>query len=295
MVVSTPPEREALPGWQFEPGTDIGDGRTVVRLLGGGERYEAWLGWDDHLAAPVVIKMLRPGHVERDRLAIEREATTLRGLAHPSIVRCFGARLDTEQPYLVLEFLDGPRLSTLLRRYGPLSPEQLVPLALEVSSALRYLHHEGLLHLDVKPQNLIMGAPPRLIDLSIARRLDDVARIRSRLGTEPYMAPEQADPERFSEIGPATDVWGLAVTLYEAANGYRPFGRAAAGEPLRQLSDEPRAYHPRVPSAIVQLLRECIRREPALRPPLSHVAAEFEALLGDARDLAHRRLRRRQR
>lgn len=295
MAVSMVAERDVRQGWQFEPGTDIGDGRTVVRLLGGGERYEAWLGWDDHLAAPVVIKMLRPAPGERDRRAIAREAETLQALAHPSVVRCFGARLDGERPYLVLEFLDGPRLSTLLRRYGPLTAEQLVPLALELTSALRYLHNEGLLHLDVKPPNVIMGAPPRLIDLSIARRSDELSHIKAPLGTEAYMAPEQADTERLHQIGPATDVWGLGATLYEAANGFRPFERSAEGATPRQLVDDPRPCHARVPPAVAAVMRACLQREPMLRPSLSDVRAVFEALLDEARDVAQRRLRRRYR
>ena len=179
--------------WGFEPGDTLDDGRSAVRLLGGGDRYEAWLGWDDHLAAPVVFKLLRPDQSDgiRPREAIAREAATLASLAHPGIVRCFDARVDGPRPYLVLEFLDGPRLSTLVRRYGPLSHEQVVPLALEIGSALTYLHNVGLVHLDVKPQNVIMGAPPRLIDLSIARPLAELASLRGPLGTDAYMAPEQ--------------------------------------------------------------------------------------------------------
>lgn len=111
----------------------------------------------------------------RARRAIAREAETIRALGHPGVVRCFGADIEGPRPYLVLEFLDGPRLPTLIRKYGPLSPEQLVPLVTELCSALGYLHNEDLLHLDVKPQNVIMGAPPRLIDLSIVvgRRRSD--------------------------------------------------------------------------------------------------------------------------
>ena len=207
------PHRRAA--WNFEPGADLGDGRTAIRALGGGERYEAWLGWDDGLCSVVVIKLLRPDHtdVTRSRDAIAREAEVLRRLAHPGIVRCFAAQLDGPRPYLVLEFLDGPRLSSLLRKFGPLSPEQLVPLALEISSALCYMHQQGFVHLDVKPQNVIMGAPPRLIDMSIARSPVAARSISAPLGTEAYMAPEQADPSLAADIGEPSDVWGLGATL----------------------------------------------------------------------------------
>lgn len=267
----------------------------MVRLLGGGERYEAWLGWDDHLLAPVVLKLLRPGEAEdeRARRAIAEEARVLRSVSHPGIVRCFGADLDGERPYLVLEFLDGPRLSTLVRRFGALAPEQLVPLGLELASALGYLHHEGLLHLDVKPQNVIMGAPPRLIDLSIVRRIADVGSIAGLLGTEAYLAPEQGDRSRLHAIGPASDVWGLGATLYEAANGWRPFRKAAAGEPVPQLTEDALPPHARVPARLARLILACLDRDPAARPTVMELIRELEELAPSARDVALRRLRRR--
>jgi eukaryotic-like serine/threonine-protein kinase len=281
--------------WHFTPGTEIGPGRTVVRLLGGGDRYEAWLGWDEHLCSPVVLKMLRPDQVEspRARAAIAREGEMLRSLSHPGIVRSFAVDTEGERPYLVLEFLDGPRLSTLLRKFGPLTPEQLVPVATELGSSLCYMHHEGLLHLDVKPQNLIMGAPPRLIDLSIVRRQDEVHSLSTPLGTDAYMAPEQCDPALLRTMGPSTDVWGLGATLYEAANGFRPFRRRADGEPYPQLTDDPAPFHHRVPPAIADPIRACLQRDPARRPSMSELAEAFDPLIPTAREVALKRLRRR--
>jgi eukaryotic-like serine/threonine-protein kinase len=287
--------KEQRASWDFEPGTHIGNGRAAIRLLGGGERYEAWLGWDDHLCAPVVLKLLRPDQVdvERARRAIAREAGVLHGLAHPGIVRCFGADTDGERPYLVLEFLDGPRLSTLIRRYGPLTHEQLVPLALEMASALAYLHNERQLHLDVKPQNLIMGAPPKLIDLSIARRFDEVQRLSGALGTDAYMAPEQCLPELLPTIGPWTDVWGLGATLYEAANGTRPFRKRRGEERHPQLDEPPAPFHPRVPAPVRSIIAACLDREPSARPGLGALMDAFDPLVPAARDEALKRLRRR--
>ncbi len=281
--------------WRFAPGTDIGGGRAAVRMLGGGERFEAWLGWDDHLFAPVVLKFIRPDQADepRARVAIAREAAILRSLHHPGIVRCFGADLEGERPHLVLEFLDGPRLSTLLRRYGPLTPEQLVPLATEMGSALAYLHNEGRVHLDVKPQNLIMGAPPRLIDLSIARRFAEVDQLKGPLGTDAYMAPEQCDAARLATIGPATDVWGLGATLYEAVCGHRPFRKRKDAEAHPQLTEEPALFHPRVPPVLRTAIARCLQRDPAARPTIPELMEAFDPLQEEARDVALKRLRRR--
>ena len=78
------------------------------------------------------------------------------------------------------------------------------------------------MHLDVKPRNVVMGGSPRLIDLSVAMRLDQVADIRRPVGTDAYMAPEQCDPERFATIGPPADVWGLGATIHETLTGAQP-------------------------------------------------------------------------
>jgi eukaryotic-like serine/threonine-protein kinase len=283
-----PVSKNSAASWDFAPGTEIGSGRTVVRLLGGGDRYEAWLGWDDHLCALVVER-------SSARAAIAREAEVLSSLSHPAVVRLFGADIDGPRPYVVLEFLDGPRLSTLLRRYGPLTPEQVVSVAAELASALGYLHNERLLHLDVKPQNIIMSARPKLIDLSIARRFDEVALLTAPLGTDAYMAPEQCAPEMLSDIGAWSDVWGLGATLFEAANGYRPFRSRAAGEQHPQLGEDPASFHPRVPPVLADTIGRCLARRPSDRPRVAEVADAIEELLEDSRDVALRRLRRRTR
>ena len=117
---------------------------------------------------------------------------------HPVIVRGFDAVLDGDRPHLLLEHLEGPRLSSLVRRHGPLALEQLLPLALELASALHYLAGRELVHLDVKPGNVVMGAPARLIDLSVARSVDEAAALRHVVGTDGYLSPEQAAAGRRS-------------------------------------------------------------------------------------------------
>jgi eukaryotic-like serine/threonine-protein kinase len=263
--------------WRFEPGTEIAPGRTVTRPLGGGDRFEAWLGWDADLSVPVVFKMLRPDRVDRARAraAIRREAAFLRELAHPNLVRSLGADIDGPRPYIVLEFAEGPRLSTAVRTSGPLAPERLAALATELASALASMHGAGLLHLDVKPSNVIMGRPLRLIDLSIVRRMADVASISAPLGTHAYMAPEQCDAARLHEIGPWTDVWGLGATLYQAANGRRPFRRREGDAPHPQLTEPPRDFLPGIPPALEDVIRACLDPDRRARPSLRDLAKAF--------------------
>src|SRR4051812_16291390 len=224
-TVAAPPPWEAKrrprPTWGFEEGDELAPGRTVLRRIGGGRRYEALLVWDEHRLAVLVAQVLRPDMATHPAAlrGPQREAEFVARLAHPVVVRGFDAVLEGRFPQLVLEHLDGPTLDELLARSGPLALEQLLPLGLHVASALHYLAAEGVVHLDVKPSNIVMGGPPRLIDLSVARTLADAARLRSPIGTDAYMAPEQCAPGRSGRVGPAADVFGLAATLYTALTG----------------------------------------------------------------------------
>lgn len=273
--------------WHLHDGDEIVPGRLAVKRLGGGSRYEAYLSWDEHLFAPVVIKIVRPDQVadEAALRSLRREASTARRLNHPVVLRLYDAVLDGPRPHLVLENLDGPRLSTLLRKYGPLPLEQLLPLGLEISSALHYLAAEHTVHLDVKPTNIIMGAPPRLIDLSIARTIGEAAALDHPVGTDPYMAPEQCDPPYSGAPGPPADVWGLGATLFEACAGYQPFRRGAddsqapAEHRWPQLVEEPEALPKRVPDVVAKPILSCLDQDPANRPTPAELARLLEPLV----------------
>lgn len=274
--------------WGFEPGDTIVSGLRALKLLGGGDRYEAYVAWDDRLHIAVVVKILRRHLIDdpRARAAIAAEAEALDALQHPVLVRSFGAVLDGERPHLVLELLDGPRLSTLIRKFGPLASEQLVLLARQVCSALEFMSSDGWVHLDVKPSNIVMTSSPRLIDLSVARRQTDAVKITRPVGTDAYMAPEQCDPGRFSQIGPRADVWGLAATLYEALAGRKAFPADGARYPQLRL-EAPSLPH-KAPPALAEAIRAGLVHDPEVRP----TAGEFEAMLEPLVEWSARAVRR---
>ena len=277
------------PTWGLEAGEPIAPGRTVLDRLGGGSRYEVFLVWDEHHLAVLVAKVLRPDEaIEPASLReLGREAGALSSLAHPVIVRCFDAVLDGRHPHLLIEHLEGPTLRELLEAAGPPSLEQLLPLALHLASALHYMAAEGWVHLDVKPENVVMGAPPRLIDLSVARTLDRARRLAGPTGTDAYMAPEVCAAHRDGAgAGPAADVWSLGATLHHAVAGTPPFPRASdarrAADPAVRFPQLVRAPEPlprRTPPALADIVGACLAPAPADRPAAAEVAAALEPLV----------------
>ena len=280
----------SVSSWSLAAGAELVAGRRVLALLGGGSRYEAYLVWDDHWFAPLVAKVLRPHLLEDPRAigGLAREASALAELRHPALVRAFDATLDGDRPHLLLDYLDGPRLSTLIRRYGPLSPEQLVSLARRLCSGLQYMAGQGWLHLDVKPRNIIVTASPMLIDLSVARTFAEARAISSPVGTDGYMPPEQCDPSRYHEIEPRSDVWGLAATLYEALTGRKAFPQMGDGDRFPQLHSAPPAMPAKAPRILSSTLDAALRPDPRDRP----TAAEFYDALEPLADWASRAARR---
>jgi serine/threonine protein kinase len=276
--------------WRLTAGETIAPGRHALSLLGGGNRYEAYLAWDDALGSPVVAKLLRPHLIDHDgaRLALKREARALSRLQHPVIVRAFDAVLDGERPHLCLEFLDGPRLSTLLRKWGPLSAEQVVLLARQLASALHFMAGHGWVHLDVKPRNIIMTGSPRLIDLSVARPIGEISQISSHVGTDSYMAPEQCDPDRWAEIGPPADMWGLAVTIYETLTQERAFRSDSNGGRFPQLRSRPPRMPAKAPTVLAEAVEAAMSPDPQRRP----TAMQFYEQLEPLAEWAHRHVRR---
>jgi eukaryotic-like serine/threonine-protein kinase len=270
--------------WKLKPGDELVPGRLIQEALGGGIRYQAFLTWNEDLLAPTVVKILRPDLVddESSRRSIAREGKLLQEIDHPYFMRLLAADTDGEKPFIELEYLDGPRLSTLLRRHGIFVGEQLYPLGRQLAAAVQYLHKQQLLHLDVKPTNIIMGTVPRLIDLSIARRFDEVPNLRHQLGTDAYMAPEQCDRSLLHTISPATDVWGIGVTMYEAASKQLPYPKGTRGgtdeERWPQLVHDAAPPHPKVNHRAAAVIMSCLERDPAKRPTPLELFDAFDEL-----------------
>ena len=278
--------------WNLDEGDELVPGRTIVKAIGGGNRYEVFLVWDAELFSLAVAKVLRPDQAASERALrdLAEEAEALAALAHPVLIRGFDAVLEGERPHVLIEHMEGPSLRRLLKRGGPLDLDQLVPLALHVAGALAYMHGRGYVHLDVKPDNIVMAIPPRLIDLSIARDLERAARSRGPIGTDAYMAPEQCGAGAIGEIGPPADVWGLGATLHHCLGGHKPFPRPRdahrSEDPevrFPQIRSEPRPLPGHVPPEIATLINDSLARDPAERPSAPEFAERLEPAVERAR------------
>ncbi|HEX6603037.1 MAG TPA: serine/threonine-protein kinase [Solirubrobacterales bacterium] len=274
--------------WEFEEGEELVPGRFVLKPIGGGNRYEVCLVWDERLYALGVAKVLRPDQAEDSKALRDLgfEAEALDALAHPTLVRSFDAVLEGPRPHVLIEHLEGPSLRRLIKRDGAIPIEQLLPLAAHVAGALQYMAQAGYVHLDVKPDNIVMGVPPRLLDLSIARTLERAERTDGPLGTDPYMAPEQCVPheEALAPIGPATDAWGLGATLFHAVSGEKPFPRGTGGDGagrFPQLVEEPRPLPERTPADLRELILEMLDHDPAARPSCAEAVERLQPLVAE--------------
>jgi eukaryotic-like serine/threonine-protein kinase len=237
-------------------------GYRLIEHLSRTRRFDTYEVWSEDRACSCVAKVVREDRLREQRVreALIAEGERLMGLVHPHIVR--GYELIAQPgPALIMETLDGETLAHLIERTpGGLPVEDLAWLGLHLASALRYLHNRGLLHLDVKPANVVAEAGrAKLLDLSCAR---PPGRYEPGVGTWCYQAPEQ---EAGGELGPAADVWGLGMTLYEAATGDEVEGR-------------PPSSRGRTADPLAAAIDACLEPEPTARPSLDELMHRLSPL-----------------
>lgn len=271
--------------WGFEAGDEIVPGRYAIEHLGGGHGFETYLAWDEELFSNVVVKILRPDHVARKsyQRKLRREWRVLRKLNHPVIMRGFACVKEGSRPHLVLEHLPGPTLHSMLS-YGPLDVPQAVQLALHLCSALHYMEQKEVVHLDVKPANIVMGNPPRLIDLGIARSLRRAAELEGAIGTRQYMAPEQCLPGERGVVGPPADIWAVGAVLYRSVTKKRPYpsGEDDAEDPYDeypQLKGKIRPLPDSIPEPVRSAVMACLALDPTDRPSARELVIALEPML----------------
>ncbi|WP_171172391.1 protein kinase domain-containing protein [Streptomyces sp. I05A-00742] len=190
---------------------------------------------------------------------------------------------DCERPWMATLCIAGPTLAAYIKRNGPLAPDEVRRLAAGLAEALRDIHRAGVVHRDLKPSNVLLSEDgPKVIDFGISRPYDSELRTETGklVGTPPFMAPEQFQRPR--EVGPAADVFALASVLVHAAAGRGPF---ASDSPYlvayQVVHDEPELEG--VPADLVPLIRDCLAKDPELRPTPDVIMSRLPPLPEDAR------------
>jgi len=222
-------------------GDRVGGRYRLERLLGGGGMALVYAASDDRLDRTVALKVLADNlaeHVEiRERFL--REARIAARLAHPHIVEVYDSG-QGERPYIVMEYVDGATLADELRRRGPLAPHEAGALVAQAADGLAHAHAAGVVHRDVKPENLLVDADGalKIADFGIAHAVEGT-RLTSTgavLGTASYLAPEQATGDT---VTPATDVYALGAVLYELLTGRPPHTGTTLTELLARKLEQP--------------------------------------------------------
>ena len=257
-------------------GAEIVPGYEMVRLMRSGNRLLTYDVYSRERHCRCVLKVVREDrmHEEPCREALLQEGRLARDLAHPHLVRAYEV-IEYPRAAVVLETLTGDTLAALIED-ELLVPPDAAMLGLQLASALSYLHDSGWLHLDLKPSNIIVqGGRAVLIDLSLASRPGDG---RPYAGTDGYLSPEQA---RGIGLSPASDVFGLGVTLGESLTGVLPYGlekrwRRASGS--RPTSRTFRRLLAQAPRPLAELVDAAVRPDPSARPTMNEMRAVLRTL-----------------
>ncbi|MEV7427832.1 protein kinase [Streptomyces sp. NPDC091212] len=267
---------------------NIGSRYTAHQILGRGSAGTVWLG--EGPEGPVAIKLLREDLASDQELVgrFVQERTALLGLEHPRVVAVHDLVVDGNDLALVMELVRGTDLRTRLDRERRLAPEAAVAIIADVADGLAAAHAAGVVHRDVKPENILLdmegplgpgGAHPALLtDFGVAKLIDTPRRTKASriIGTPDYLAPEIVEglPPRA-----AVDIYALATVLYELLAGFTPFGGGHPGAVLRRHVTETVVPLPGIPEELWQLLVQCLAKAPASRLRASELAARLREQL----------------
>ncbi|MFG3286144.1 serine/threonine-protein kinase [Streptomyces sp. NPDC048111] len=267
---------------------NIGSRYTAHQILGRGSAGTVWLG--EGPEGPVAIKLLREDLAADQELVgrFVQERTALLGLDHPHVVGVRDLVVDGNDLALVMDLIRGTDVRTRLDRERRLAPEAAVAIAADVADGLAAAHAAGVVHRDVKPENILLdmqgplgpgGSHPALLtDFGVAKLIDTPRRTKATriIGTPDYLAPEIVEglPPRA-----AVDIYALATVLYELLAGFTPFGGGHPGAVLRRHVTETVVPLPGIPDELWQLIVQCLAKAPASRLRASELSVRLRELL----------------
>jgi predicted Ser/Thr protein kinase len=265
----------------------------LEELVGTGGMSSVYRAHDRLLERHVALKVLHEQftgegeYVERFR----REARAVAQLSHPNIVTVIDRGEQDDRQYIVFEYVDGENLKALVEREGPLPEREAIELALQIARALGFAHEQGLVHRDVKPQNVLLndGGEAKVTDFGIARSLDvhgNLTQTGTVMGTSDYIAPEQA---RGSPVDAQSDVYSLGAVLYELLTGEVPFpGDNFVAVAMQHINKPPpsvRERRPELSPCVDEVIRRAMAKEPRQRfRSMDELCTELSACVSELDD-----------
>jgi predicted Ser/Thr protein kinase len=271
-------------------GETIAGRYELEEVVGHGGMSSVYRAHDSLLERYVALKVLHQQYNEYEDFVerFKREARSVAQLQHPNIVTVIDRGEDDGRQYIVFEFIDGENLKELVVRKGRLAVRDALEIALEVAQGLAFAHEHGLVHRDVKPQNVLLNGDGRakVTDFGIARSLDvehGVTQTGTVLGTSNYIAPEQASGQH---VDAHTDVYSLGIVLYEMLTGEVPFPGenfvAVAMKHIQEPSPNVLDVRGDVPLQVAEMVDRALEKDPEHRfPTMNAFAAEIEASLAE--------------
>jgi beta-lactam-binding protein with PASTA domain/tRNA A-37 threonylcarbamoyl transferase component Bud32 len=245
----------------------------LSNLVARGGMAEVYRAHDRLLDRPVALKILFP-ELSVDRSFVERfrrEAQAAANLSHPNIVPVFDWGEDMGTYFIVMEYVDGRALSSILRTAGPLHPDRAAEIAADVAAALAYAHRHGVIHRDVKPGNVLITeeGTVKVTDFGIARAVnteESLTQTGAVMGTATYFSPEQAEGQG---VDARSDIYSLGVVLFEMVTGRPPFlgdtPVAVASKHVRENPPLPRQINSAIPPALEAVIMKCMAKDPQHR------------------------------
>jgi eukaryotic-like serine/threonine-protein kinase len=290
VAISPRPSSEAASKGQLEPGTLLADRFEIIQLLGQGGMGAVYKGRDIELDRLVALKLIRPDLASHPEILrrFKQELILAREVTHRNVIRIFDLGQAQGIKFITMEYVEGRDLRSLIHEKGKLSVDEAVPIILQITAALEAAHHAGVVHRDLKPQNVLLDKDGRVyvMDFGIARSLETpgMTQTGALMGTPEYMSPEQAKGEK---VDARSDLFALGIIFYEMLTGVSPFKAETAmammfkrtqerATPLAQLNLG-------VPGAISDIVAKCLEIKPDERYQTARdVINDLEAWKGGA-------------
>lgn len=265
----------------------LGNRYQLIQAIGNGGMAVVYHARDLMLERPVAIKILRQDYSKNDafRERFRLEAKAAANLSHPNIVTVHDFGFDSDRLFLVMEYVPGTDLKSILKERVRLPIDEAVNITIQAAQGIGYAHRAGLIHCDVKPHNVLVTPDRRVkvTDFGIARAMASIQPDEKHdvvWGSPLYFAPEQAAG---GPPSPASDVYSLGVVLYELVTGRLPFNSSDPAELARMHREAvpipPRKLNPEIPLALEQIIMKVLAKEPAARyrtaDQLSRVLTSF--------------------